>query len=64
MYLMDYGNVVEVGLSDVRIGLHSQLNQIGPLAFPFYLAEVVPPGGDWSRVSKEHIETKPAEIRN
>jgi len=56
MYFMDYGNVSDVGLADIRIGLHSQLDQIHPLAYPFYLAEVIPPGRDWSKPSMEFID--------
>ena len=55
VYLLDLGQTVPLPLSNIRTGVHSQLSQVQPLAMPFLLGEVVPPGGDWSKPAIEFV---------
>jgi len=53
VYFLDHGMTLQLPLSSIRTGVHSQLSQVQPLATPFLLGEVVPPGGDWSKPAIE-----------
>ena len=55
VYMLDQGQTVPLPLASIRTGVHSQLSQVQPLAVPFLLGEVVPPGGDWSKPAIEFV---------
>jgi len=55
VYMLDHGQTVPLPLASIRTGVHSQLSQVQPLAVPFMLGEVVPPGGDWSKPAIEFV---------
>ena len=53
--LVDQGATVSLALVNIRTGVHSQLSQVPPLSVSYFLGEVVPPGGDWSKPAIEFI---------
>ena len=53
--LVDQGATVGLALVNIRTGVHSQLSQVPPLSVSYFLGEVVPPGGDWSKPAIEFI---------
>ena len=55
VYMLDQGQAVPITLASIRTGVHSQLSQVQPLAVPFLLGEVVPPGGDWTKPAIEFV---------
>ena len=55
VFLVDHGATVPLSLVNIRTGVHSQLSQVAPLSVSYFLGEVVPPGGDWSKPAIEFI---------
>lgn len=55
VFLLDQGCSVTTPLAGLRTGVHSQLAAVPPLALPFFLGEVVPPGGEWSKPAIEFV---------
>ena len=53
--LVDHGATVPLSLVNIRTGVHSQLSQLQPLSVSYFLGEVVPPAGDWSKPAVEFI---------